>query len=92
MKESKLELNFLDRKASSGLDQFKKPSESLTLRPKTSKSASPPGAKTQLAALPDRMPILMPDSTVLFPMLAAAPDSTVLYHLQVKKPSTGEAP
>ncbi|MBF8961958.1 hypothetical protein I0P70_01765 [Pontibacter sp. FD36] len=81
---NQLELDYLGKDSStSKLNSLEKPGSRYSLFPKsTSKSAD-----TAKESEPKfTMPILVPDSTIQFHILALKPDSTVAFPMPVRKP------
>lgn len=77
-----LNLEYLGNDSSSVLDRVKdsEPNGFLQLRENIDKTAMP---ESQLKPI---MPIMQPDTSIRFPMLAYKPSEDTLHHLLVKKP------
>lgn len=80
----KLDLSYMQKDSPTGmLNQLEKPGNRYSLFPKSS-TKKPDTAET--APLAAQMPILVPDSTIQFPILAVKPDSTVAFPMPIIKP------
>lgn len=80
----KLDLRYLDKDSSTDkLNPLAKPGNRYSLFPKSSaKSAAP----AEVMAPRATMPVLRPDSTIQFSILALKPDSTIAFPMPVLKP------
>ncbi len=80
----KLDLNYIGKDSSSSiLNQLEKPGSRYSLFPKSS-SKKPDTA--EVAQQRGQMPILVPDSTIQFPIFAVKPDSTVAFPMPIIRP------
>lgn len=80
----KLDLSYLEKDSSIGKpNQLGKPGSRYSLFPKSStKSAAP----AEVIEPRSTMPVLVPDSTIQFSILALKPDSTMAFPMPVLKP------
>ncbi|MFD2513150.1 hypothetical protein ACFSRY_04685 [Pontibacter locisalis] len=83
IKKKELDLEYLGSDSSSVLERIYK-NEVTSRYLQKHKEANLHQNKTE--KLSPEMPIMQPDSSVKFHILAVVPDSTILFHIRVKKP------
>jgi hypothetical protein len=83
MQKLKLNENYLGKNSSTFLESIKLNGVTSRYLPDDNKAKADLKSKKNRAT---KMPIIKPDSTIKFHILAVLPDSATLYHMPVKKP------
>ena len=83
IEKKELDLNYLGKDSSSVLERIKENDVTSRYLKKHEEVNAERGA---LGELESKMPIMQPDSSIQFHILALEPGPTILYHLQIKKP------
>lgn len=83
LKKPELNDNYLGQDPAAFLKGLKQKGMTSKYLPAEDKAKRDVPSKKKVAP---KMPVMKPDSTIKFQILAVVPDSTTLYHMPVKKP------